>query len=185
MLTTIIASNFTTITISGNALEQYMSNSPKTGTLKLEVYNCSSASPAVIIDLTQTIATPKTINGTVGSYNYIVTLSDLNMTTVITNGVYNFKLKYVDTTSYEDTSIVYINKDIACKLINYYADFGLKDCELKKCSENEYFFPYMFDDLLQRANSCNDFTFDNACMLYNTMITLLDTTKLNDCGCKE
>lgn len=185
MLTTIIASNFTTITISGNALEQYMSNDPKTGTLKLEVYNCSSASPAVIIDLTQTIATPKTINGTVGSYNYIVTLADLNMTTVITNGVYNFKLKYVDTVSYTDTAIVYINKDIACKLINYYAGVGIKELECESCAQNEYFFPYVFDDLLQRANTCDDFTFDNACCLYDTLTTILDTVKINECGCKE
>lgn len=184
MLTTIIASNFTTITISGNALEEYMGNSPKTGTLKLYIYNCSSATP-IIIDLTQTIASPKTINGTTGSYNYIVTLSDLAMTTVITNGVYNFKLKYVDSTSYEDAAIVYINKDVACKLINYYASFGLKELECQDCSQNEYFFPYVFDDLLQRANTCDDFTFDNACCLYDTLTMILDNTKINQCGCKE
>ena len=177
-----IASDFTSITISGDALEQYMSNSPVSGTLKLSVYTCSSSTPTVI-DLSQDIASPKTINGTTGSYNYIVVPADLSMTSVISNGVYKFELVYADTTTYTDTAIVYVNKDVACRLVNYYAT--IKDLiDTKDCAENDYFMPYIFDDLLSRANTCDDFTFVNACCIYNTMITILDST-VNECGCRE
>jgi len=182
MLSYSVASDFTSITISGDALEQYMANDPAfTGTLKLSVYTCSSATP-IVVDLSQDIASPKTINGTTGSFNYIVLPADLNMTSLISNGVYHFKLNYADSTSYEDTSIVYINKDIECRLINFYNT--VKDAAPKDCAQDDRFMPYIFDDLLSRANTCDDFTFENACCIYNTMITILDST-VNECGCRE
>lgn len=115
---------------------------------------------------------------------YTVTATILNQGSVFAEGVYSFKLKYRDNPVVVNTVYKYIGTSITCKIIDWYAKY-LECLEAKPCDQNIFYWVFVFDNLLQRfeQGSCNDFTYANACKLYNKLLELLTNTVNDDCGC--
>jgi len=162
--------DYTEVTLTGSPLDSFVIDSTKVLTLSYS-QNCGTAVDHVVsID-----------DVSVGAgASYTVTAETLGVT--FSEGIYQFRFTYQDSPIQISTAYAYINTTIACKLIDWYAT--KLDCLDKgDCSNNFFYWAYVFDDLLQRfANNsiCDSFTYTNACKLWTKLNEILED---DDCGC--
>lgn len=157
-----LASDCTSITISSDLVDQYITDLPDPGILRLIVtHNCGTPVEIDFEEADITLGSPNTIS---------IPLADLEMTDVFTNGVYRFKLAYIG----DLTSVEYYNQYVACEvecaLVNHYAEF--KDSSA-----------YAYHQILQRIGACDEYTYENACELWDELKYLVDNSDESNCGC--
>lgn len=164
------ALDYSTLTIESEVIDAFIDDP---GTLTIEVtYNCGTAVEAELaaedLDGSTYVLTPEFMSQTGDAFS---------------DGVYYVYLKHLlGDTLIEDTRVYYIGQEVNCKLIEYYADWSIDCLNSLPCDKNFYFWPFVFHYLLNRSNSCQEFTYTKACKLWTTMNTMLDETDI-DCGC--
>ncbi len=98
-------------------------------------------------------------------------------------GVMSFKVTLLtDVEKTEETGFLYVHRTVECLLLNFYASRKIDCLEELPCEKNFYFWPYVFHDLLKSIGVCDEFTYANACTLWETMNTLL--SEEYNCGCQ-
>lgn len=114
-----------------------------------------------------------------------LTPASLGMTSVFSEGVYFIEIKAVPVSgnTQTETYILYYAPTIPCELIAYYADKGIDCLNERPCDNNEYFWAYVFHDLLLNANTCSEFTYEKTCTLWEALTAIIGTTNNGDCGC--
>lgn len=156
------------ITVQSTLLETYV------GTHELSVrvrYNCNTGT---VLELEE-----EDID--VDEYSFAP--AAIGQTSTFSEGVYFIEVKALGGTTYTESYILYYAPTQPCKLIAYYADKGIDCLNSQPCEHNEYFWAYVFHDLLTQANTCTEFTYQKACTLYDALTAILGTTNNGDCGC--
>lgn len=164
----VLTQTYSLITITSSpAITAFVADNTKA--LKLDVWhNCNKFE-------TITVQANQISNGTLA-----ITPAMLSMTGEFQNGVYRIRLKYLATTVVEDNGLVYMDKGINCDLIDLFSKHI--DClEGKSCDENYAFWAYAFHKILQDITLCDDLVYENTCILYNKLQTILNEEV--DCGC--
>jgi hypothetical protein len=106
----------------------------------------------------------------------------LGMIDVFANGVYRLRLKYLDSTVIEDNGLFYIGEGVDCRLIDLFAQY-IECLEEKPCAENYMFWAYGFHDILQSLIWCEETTYENACVVYDKLVSIIGEDF--NCDCSE
>ena len=173
-LTITFDSTYANVTFSGPALDAFVADD--TNTLNLLMVNSCGTEVTYAVDIDDV--------DTDGGNTYTRTAAQLGFSSTVTDGVYRFRLKYLGDTILTDTGYAYVAVQIPCQLIDSYAKYI--DCiDDRPCKDNEHFWPAAFHELLKdwNGNPCSDWTYQNACTVWTSLNTMLETINDDDCGC--
>ncbi len=168
-----ITATSTLLSITSTLLETYADGSTHALTVRVR-YNCNTGTTIEVEEEDIDTDTLELTPAAIGQSN------------TFSEGVYYIEVKATPNSSgtvYTDTYIWYYAPTVPCKLLAYYADKSIDCLNTQPCNHNEYFWAYVFHDLLSQANTCTEFTYSKACVVYESMSAILGTTNNGDCGC--
>lgn len=152
------AADCTTLTITSDILTDYVGGDTVTLTV---TYNCGTA-----VDLV--VDTDITINV---DDEVVLVPSDISQTTAFSDGVYRLVLTdSTNPTHVIETKNVYMFCEVNCDMITHYSKY--KDSNI-----------YAFHELLQQFGACDEFTYENSCLLWEEINNILEKPNTSGCGC--
>jgi hypothetical protein len=167
-MTTTVSLNYDSITFQS----QYLNTSNTGLDLTLSI-NCGVETTNMLDALIPTI------NNTTNSIT-IPVASIISAASILTDGVYNIKLKIYTTDTNIEQACIYIGTTSRCKAVELYNK--TTDLKLKLKLETLLF-------ALENATLCDTCSCTKMCTIYNELLTLINSTTITttnvstDCGC--